>query len=148
MDYSKNIEAHKASDLAYAKWYEHQPEERKAQMVLSGYNFIAERIKYDMAKENPFATQAEILQTFVEVTQKDAYPPDIFSYIQEKFAERSEQEWKQRFRNMKKHFGWTYDDMARYIGAESGNSLKASVSRKLPAFAKLAVCVFEATKEK
>ena len=29
------------------------------------------------------------------------------------------------------------------MGASSGASLKASVSRKLPAFAKLAVCVFE-----
>lgn len=58
-------------------------------------------------------------------------------------AERSEQEWKQRFKAMKKQPGWTYDDMARFIGASNGASVKASVNRQLPAFAKLAVCVFE-----
>lgn len=34
------------------------------------------------------------------------------------------------------------------MGAGSGDSVKASVSRKLPAFAKLAVCVFEQFQEK
>ena len=48
---------------------------------------------------------------------------------------------------MKKELGWTYEQMARFMGASSGNSLKASVSRKLPAFAKLAVCVFEQMKK-
>jgi hypothetical protein len=49
---------------------------------------------------------------------------------------------------MKRQLGWTYDDIAQFIHAESGNSVKSSVNRKLPAMAKLAVCVFEAMKEK
>lgn len=61
--------------------------------------------------------------------------------------ERAEEEWKQRFRAMKKELGWTYEEMARFMGASSGDSLKASVSRKVPGFAKLAVCVFEQMKK-
>jgi hypothetical protein len=38
--------------------------------------------------------------------------------------------------------------MARFMGAENGASVKASVNRKLPAFAKLAVCIFEQMNEK
>ena len=38
---------------------------------------------------------------------------------------------------------WTYEEMARFMGGVSAQSLKASVSRKLPAFAKLAVCLYE-----
>ncbi len=143
MDYSENVKKSKASDLVYAKWYEHQSNERKEKMVLSGYRFVSERIKNDVEKENPFATDADKLKVFVESTQKQDYTPEIFAFILKGYNDRSEQEWKQRFRKMKKQLGWTYDDMARFIGAESGNSLKASVSRKLPAFAKLAVCVFE-----
>ena len=147
MDYSENIKASKDSDLAYAKWYEKQSDERKEGMIISGYNLVANNIKNETIGENPFANDADVLKRFVEITQKEDYPPLLFSHIMQVYAERSEKEWKQRFRKMKKHFGWTYDDMARFIGAESGNSLKASVSRKLPAFAKLAVCVFEAGKK-
>jgi len=38
--------------------------------------------------------------------------------------------------------------MARFMGASGGDSVKASVNRQLPAFAKLAVCVLEAMQEK
>ena len=38
---------------------------------------------------------------------------------------------------------WTYADIANFIGAADEASVRASVNRKLPAFAKLAVCVYE-----
>ncbi|MCO6478555.1 MAG: hypothetical protein J5I94_18125, partial [Phaeodactylibacter sp.] len=84
---------------------------------------------------------------YMEYNLKDAYPPETFAFIRRKMMERAEAEWKQRFRAMKKELGWTYDEMARFIGASSGDSLKSSGSRKLPAFAKLAVCVFEQMKK-
>ncbi len=42
--------------------------------------------------------------------------------------------------------GWSYKNMAMYMEAKNGSSVKASVNRQLPAFAKLAVCVFEQMK--
>jgi len=143
MDFSENVKASEAADFAYAQWYANLPDERKAQFFQSGYNLVAEKVRYDLNKENPFVTQAESVLRFIELTQKDAYPPETFAFIREKMLERAEEEWKQRFRVMKKELGWTYEEMARFMGASSGDSLKASVSRKLPAFAKLAVCVFE-----
>jgi len=56
---------------------------------------------------------------------------------------RAEMEWKARFKSMKNAFGWSHDDIAQFIGAENGNSVKSSLARKIPAFAKLAICVFE-----
>ena len=51
--------------------------------------------------------------------------------------------WKQRFETMKKHFGWTYSDIAEMIG-NSPDSVKSVLSRKeIPRWAKLAVIVFE-----
>ena len=137
------IKASEASDFAYAQWYSSLPDSRKSEIFQSGFNFVAEKVRYDIRNENPFATKAEIILRFIELTQKDAYPPETFAFIRKKMLERAEAEWKQRFRAMKKELGWTYEQMARFMGASSGDSVKASVSRKVPGFAKLAVCVFE-----
>jgi DNA-binding XRE family transcriptional regulator len=63
-------------------------------------------------------------------------------------AEKSEKEWQERFKTMKNELGWTYEQMATFVGAKSDDSIKASINRKLPTFAKLAVCVFEEMKGK
>ncbi len=143
MDYSDNTKASHESDLKYAAWYAAQPDERKAAMVESGYKFVADHIRQQTLDENPFSTEADVILRFITATQKESYEADIFSFIQTKMCKRSEQEWQQRFRSMKKQMDWTYKDIARFIGAESGDSIKATVSRKLPAMAKLAVCLFE-----
>lgn len=144
MDFSKeNVDAAEKADIAYAYWYSRLPDERKVEFFNSGYEFVAEKVRSDVQQKNPFATQAEILSRFISLTQKDAYPEETFNFIQEKMASRSEKEWQQRFKKMKKALGWSYEDMATFMQAGSGAAVKSSVNRKLPAFAKLAVCVFE-----
>lgn len=145
MDYSNLVKASEAADLAYAKWYAQLPDARKAAFFLSGYQFVADKVRSDVKKENPFATEAEVTLRFIELTQKDAYSDETFAFIRKKMLERVEEEWKQRFKAMKQHFGWTYEEMAGFMGAAGADSLKAAVSRQLPAFAKLAVVVFEAS---
>ncbi|MCB0579615.1 MAG: hypothetical protein KDD10_09950 [Phaeodactylibacter sp.] len=147
MDYFDTINSSKESELAYANWYSRLPDERKAKMLCDLFQFGIETIKYNAKKENPFLTESELLLLYMEFNLKDAYPPETFAFIRKKMLERAEEEWKQRFRAMKKELSWTYEEMARFMGASSGDSLKASVSRKLPGFAKLAVCVFEKMKE-
>jgi len=143
MDYFDTLNSTKEAELAYAKWYEQLPIERKAKMICDFYQFPLDKVAYDTKKENPFATESDIKLLFIEYTQKEEYPPETFAFIQQKMQERSEKEWKERFKAMKKNLGWSYDQMATYIGASNGASVKASINRKLPAFAKLAVCVFE-----
>jgi len=143
MDYSENVKASLESDLAYAKWYAQQPDNKKAEMIKSGYLFATNHIVQQATSRNPFSTSADIIFEFIRHTQKEEYPPETFAFIQQKMQERSEKEWKERFKAMKKNLGWSYDQMATYIGASNGASVKASINRKLPAFAKLAVCVFE-----
>jgi hypothetical protein len=151
MDYSnieENIKESKASDLLYAKWYAAQPNERKSSMILSGYNFAANNIKQQVKKENPFATNADVMLRFIEISHKSDLSEMAFSLIEKTLQERSDAEWKARFKTLKKELGWSYEDMAHFMGAENGASVKASINRKLPAFAKFAVCVFEAMKNK
>ncbi len=148
MDYFDTINASRESELAHAEWYSKLPDERKAKMLCDLFQFGLETVKYNAKKENPALTEAELLLKYIDLNLKDAYPPETFTFIRQKMLERAEEEWKQRFRAMKKELGWTYDDIATFIGAGSGNSVKASVSRKLPAFAKLAVCVYERMKRR
>jgi hypothetical protein len=148
MDYSKAIQASDAADLAYAQWYAQLPDERKAAFFRDGFQFVADKIRYDVLQENPFATEAEIVLRFIELTQPSDYLPEVFAHMRQHMQDCIEAEWKQRFRHMKRTLGWSYDQMAAFIGAANGASLKASVSRQLPAFAKLAVCVFEQMEQK
>ncbi len=148
MDYSDLVKASEAADLAYAKWYAQLPASRKADFFLSGFQFVADKVRHDVKKENPFATEAEITLRFIELTQKDSYSEEVFTFIREKMLQQAEEEWKQRFKAMKQHFGWTYEEIARFMGAAGADSLKTTVSRQLPAFAKLAVVVFEAGRAK
>lgn len=143
MDFTENVKASEAADFAYAQWYAGLPDERKAQFFLSGFKLVAEKIRQDVKKENPFSTEAEMVWRFIELTQKEAYSEETFAFIRQKMQERVEEEWKQRFRAMKKQLNWTYAEIAEFMGAGSADAVKASISRKLPAFAKLAVCVFE-----
>jgi hypothetical protein len=143
MDYFETLNSSKEAELAYASWYSKLPEERKARLLADGYQFALDMVRYNLRKQNPFLTEADAMFRFIEIHQKETYSQEVFSFIREKMAARSEAEWKERFKAMKKALGWSYDDMARFVGAASGDSVKASVNRQLPAFAKLAVCVFE-----
>lgn len=151
MDYSRhiaqNIAASEAADLAYAKWYYQLPDEKKAQIIQSGYDLVANKIRFEVLQENPFATEAEIIFRFIEVTQKKKYPPKTWAFIEQKMKERIAKEWQERFKAMKKELGWSYEDLATFMGAANGGTVKASINRQLPAFAKLVVCVFEQMKK-
>lgn len=143
MDYFETINSSKETELAYASWYAAQSDQRKAKMLSDLVQFGVDTVRYNTRKANPFITGDEQMLAYIQSNLKSEFTPETFAFIEAKMAERSEREWQNRFKAMKKALGWSYDDMARYIGASSGNSIKASINRQLPAFAKLAVCVFE-----
>ena len=143
MNYFDTLNSPKDAELAYAKWYENLPTERKAKMMCDFYQFGFESIKYNYLKIQPYACHEEIKLEFVRATQKEAYSEEVFAFIEKTFQERAEKEWQERFKKMKKDLEWSYEDMANFMGASNGPSVKASINRRLPAFAKLAVCIFE-----
>lgn len=144
---SENIKVSQAADLAYSKWYYQQDDQRKASMIKSAFDFVAHRIKTQVLKLNPFANQADITWRYIELTQKQDYSPEVFEFMKKTMQKRYEKEWQVRFRAMKKELGWSYAEIAQFIGAENEHSVRASINRKMPAFGKLAVCVFEHMKD-
>ncbi|MBU6342301.1 MAG: hypothetical protein KGS48_12465 [Bacteroidetes bacterium] len=148
MEYSDNSMVLGEAELAYARWYSALPVARKAQMLCDLFQFGVDSVRYNAKKQNPFLTDSETMLFYFEKNLKNSFSPEVFEFIRTEMMKRAEIEWENRFKAMKTQLGWTYDDIARFIHAESGNSVKSSVNRKLPAMAKLAVCVFEAMKEK
>lgn len=143
MEFSNNVRASEQADFLYAKWYAGLPDEQKARFFLSAFEMVADQIRKEAKANNEFCTEADVLLRFVEITQQDDYSAETLQFIRDKFAEQSEKEWQRRFTHMRLALNWSYNDISRFIGAKKGTSVKASINRKLPAFAKLAVCVFE-----
>ena len=143
MDFFETLNAPKEAELAYARWYAAQPDARKAQMLCDLFQFGIDTVQYNARKENPLITEAEAMLRYMELNLKDQFSEKQWDFIRRTMEKRADEEWKQRFKAMKKRLGWSYQDIALFIGAGSSDAVKASVSRKLPAFAKLAVCVFE-----
>lgn len=56
--------------------------------------------------------------------------------------------WRYRFDEMKKYFGWTYEDIAEITGNDPA-SIRTVLNRdEIPRWAKLAVWVFEKMQSK
>lgn len=139
----ENIAANEANELAYAKWYSKLPDEKKAAIFKSGFDLVANQVRRDARKENPFCTKSDEILRFVELVHRPKLKEETYEFVKERLIEKSEIEWQERFKAMKKKMNWSYEDIASFIGASGAASVKSSINRKLPAFAKLAVCIFE-----
>lgn len=50
--------------------------------------------------------------------------------------------WKARYKKMKKHYGWSDQDVAEIIG-NTPKSVNQVINTKVPGWAKLAIHIFE-----
>lgn len=143
MDFFETINSSKAVEMMYANWYEQLPDERKAKMFSDLVQFGIETVRHNARQTNPFISEAEQMMLYFQANLKKELSQEMYAFVERKMIERSEKEWQKRFKTMKKHLNWSYEDIAIYMGAKNSASVKASLNRQLPAFAKLAVCVFE-----
>jgi hypothetical protein len=143
MDYFELINSSKEAELAYANWYYHLPEERKAQIMGDTFEFGVNTVMHNYRKEHPFCTEAEALLFYMEQNLKSHFSESTWAFVRKTMAEKAEQEWKQRFKAMKNDLEWSYSDMAKIMDSDSADAVKSSVARKIPGFAKLAVGVYE-----
>ncbi len=143
MDFFETINSSKAVEMMYANWYEQLPDERKAKMFSDLVQFGIETVRHNARQTNPFLSESGQMMAYFQANLKKELSAEMYAFVEQKMVERSEREWQKRFKTMKKHLNWSYEDMANYMGASNGASVKASLNRQLPAFAKLAVCVFE-----
>lgn len=148
MDYFELINSSKEAELAYAHWYYHLPNERKAQIMGDTFEFGVNAVMHNYRKEHPYCTEAEALLFYMEQNLKPHFSEDTWAFVLKTMEDKAEQEWKKRFKAMKDDLDWSYTDMAKIMNSESADAIKSSVSRKIPGFAKLAVGVYEMMRRK
>jgi len=148
MDYFNLINSSKEAELAYAKWVDQLPAERKAQMMCDTFEFGVNNVLHNFQQEHLYCTEAEALMFYMEQNLKPFFSESTWAFVRTKMAEKAEEEWKKRFKAMKDELDWSYADMAKIMNSDNPDAVKSSVSRKIPGFAKLAVGVYEEMQRK
>lgn len=148
MDYFELINSSREAELAYANWYYHLPEERKAQIMRDTFEFGVNAVMHNYRKEHPYCSEAEALLFYMEQNLRPHFSEGTWAFVRKTMEEKAEQEWKKRFKAMKDDLDWSYTDMANIMNSDSADAVKSSVSRKLPGFAKLAIGVYESMQGK
>ena len=70
-------------------------------------------------------------------------PEEAWTVYRKVMEKRIRKDWSDRFRKMMRDNNWDYDHIAKLGQFKNGKVIEATVSRGLPAFAKLAVVVHE-----
>lgn len=148
MDYFELINSSREAELAYANWYYHLPNERKAQIMADTFEFGVNAVMHNYRKKHPFCTEAEALFFYMEQNLKPHFSEGTWAFVRKTMEEKAEQEWKKRLKAMKDDLDWSYTDMANIMNSDSAYAVKSSVSRKLPGFAKLPIGVYEPMQRK
>ncbi len=95
--------------------------------------------------KHPEYSELEVRLEFVRLMYWEAgkMTPAHWEHFKKVMEKRIRKDWAMRFRKMMEAKGWTYEDVARYGRFKNGKVVEATISRGLPAFARLAVVLFE-----
>lgn len=121
------------------------PSEKRMKIALDFANLGVEQTRTWIKKNTPAFSELEITLEFVRLLyyengdmQEEAWT--VYRKVMEK---RIRKDWSDRFRKMMRDNNWDYDHIAKLGQFKNGKVIEATVSRGLPAFAKLAVVVHE-----
>ncbi|GJM35178.1 MAG: hypothetical protein DHS20C18_41790 [Saprospiraceae bacterium] len=124
------------------------PSGKRLKIATDFANMGINRTREWIKETNPNMSELELNLEFVRLMyRKDGSMDDkTWEFFKSKMEEKIKKNWGERFRNMMKENSWTYDDIAKMGNFKSGKVIEATISRGLPAFAKLAVKVYELSK--
>lgn len=103
------------------------------------------RTRQWIRESNPNISELELNLEFVRIMyyENGSMDDKTWKFFESKMKAKIKKNWGERFRKMMKENDWTYEDIAKMGNFKSGKVIEATISRGLPAFAKLAVKVHE-----
>lgn len=118
--------------------------EKKMKIALQFANFGIERSRKWIHARHPEFSEPEITLEFVRLFYYETgeMSEAQWQFYQTTMQGRVRKHWAERFRRMMKQRQLKYEDVAKMIGS-SESSVKSTISRGLPRFAKLAVLLHE-----
>lgn len=121
-------------------------EKKRLQIALDFANMGVDQTRSWIKENNPNYSDLELTLEFVRLMYyKTGEMEDTqWFYFKQQMNKKIKKNWANRFRNMMRDNDWSYEDVAKLGDFKSGKVIEATISRGLPAFAKLAVLVHEA----
>lgn len=121
------------------------PADKRLGIALDFANMGIDQTMQWIKSEHPEFSELEVRLEFVRLMsyKTGKISEEHWQHFKSVMEDRIRKDWSERFRKMMKAKNWTYDDVAKLGRFKNGKVVEASVSRGLPAFAKLAVMVFE-----
>lgn len=146
MDFWKNkINVSKESAEKQIQIINSFSEEKRLKIALDFANLGISRTREWITENNKQFSELEVNLEFVRLMyyENGEISEDHWNHYKKKMEDKIRIDWSKRFRRMMKSNGWKYDDVAKMGGFKNGKVVKATISRGLPAFAKLAVVISE-----
>lgn len=126
------------------KIYSSLPGSKRMEIAASFFNFGVLGTRDWIKKQNPSFSELEVTLEFVRMSYEAGEIEDWhWSHFQKIMQPKIRKDWANRFRAMMKAKGLDYAEVAKLAGFKSGDVVKATISRGLPHFARLAVVLWE-----
>ncbi len=119
--------------------------EKRLKIALNFANMGIQQSRSWIQSQHIHFSDLEITLEFVRLLsyESNKISEEHWQHFKTIMEQKIHKDWKKRFRKMMQANDWTYEDIAKFSGLKNGKVVEATISRGLPAFAKLAVCVFE-----
>ena len=124
--------------------------EKRMKIALDFANMGIDQTRNWIKLNNPNFSEIEVSLEFVKLIY---YEPGLMNetqwqFYKQRMEKKIKKNWAKRFREMMDDNKWSYDDVAKIGSFKNGKVIEATISRGIPAFAKLAVMIHELKKNK
>jgi len=121
------------------------PSEKRIKIATDFANLGINRTRAWIREQHPHISELELNLEFVRLMyyETNSMSDTEWAFFKATMTTKIKKDWADRFRKMMKDNEWTYDDVAKLGNFKSGKVIEATISRGLPAFAKLAVSIHE-----
>ena len=119
--------------------------EKRIKIATDFANLGINRTRAWIREKHPNISELELNLEFVRLMYYEggSMNETEWAFFESTMKTKIKKDWADRFRKMMKENQWTYDDVAELGNFKSGKVIEATISRGLPAFAKLAVRIHE-----
>lgn len=124
--------------------------EKRFKIALDFANFGIERTREWIKQNHPEYSELEVTLEFVRLIhyQTGQMTEEHWAFYEKEMQKKIKKDWTERFRAMMKENNWNYGDIANMGNFKNAEVVEATISRGLPAFAKLAVSIYEKMQSK
>ena len=124
------------------------PSKKRIKIATDFANLGINRTRQWIMENNPNFSKLELNLEFVRLIyhENGSMSDEAWAFFKSKMMAKIKKDWADRFREMMKDNNWNYNDVAKLGNFKSGKVIESTISRGLPAFAKLAVKIHELNK--